>query len=97
MQKRTLFIARMGIILALTLTLQVAGLPQPVTGPLINAMLLLTAVLFGNVAGVLLGCLTPGLALVRGQLPLALAPMVPFIAVGNALLVFIFIFISKKN
>lgn len=90
MQKRTLFISRLAIILSLTTVIQIAGLPQPITGPLINTMLFLTASLLGNVAGVVLGCLTPTVALIRGQLPMPLAPMVPFIALGNITLVLVY-------
>ena len=64
-------------------------------------MLFLTAMLFGNPAGILLGCLTPTIAVIRGQLPAMLAPMVPFIAVANSILVIVFTLfvkqIRKKN
>lgn len=90
MQKRTLFISRLAIILSLTVVVQIAGLPQPITGPLINAILFFTAALLGSVAGVVVGCLTPAVALIRGQLPMPLAPMVPFIALGNITLVLVY-------
>lgn len=96
MQKRTLLIARLAVVLAATMVIQIAGLPQPITGPLINTVLFLTAAWFGIFAGIILGCLTPIAALIRGQLPPVLAPMVPFIAVGNAVLVLVFILISAK-
>ncbi len=96
MQKRTHFIARLAIILSLTMVIQLAGFPQPITGPLINTMLFITASLMGNIAGVLLGCLTPTVALVRGQLPPVLAPMVLFIALGNATLVLVFNIIVRR-
>lgn len=94
---KTMFIARLAILISLTLVIQVAGFPQPVTGPLINAMLFLTTVFVGGVAGVTLGGLTPLLALIRGQLPTVLAPMVPFIFIGNALLVLVFYFGIKQH
>ena len=82
-------IARLSLIIALTLILQAFGLPQPITGPLINAMLFLTGMLFGWLAGSLVGILTPLVAFFRGQLPPVLAPMLPFIAAGNVCLVLI--------
>jgi len=96
MNKRTLFIARISIILALTLVIQMAGFPQPITGPLVNTMLFITASLFGTLAGVILGSLTPLVALIRGQLPPILAPMVVFIIGGNAILVLTYNVIVKS-
>ena len=97
MHKRTLFISRLAIILSLTIVIQLAGFPQPITGPLINAMLFITATLFGNLAGIILGCLTPTAALIRGQLPPVLAPMVPFIALGNIVLVLTYNFVIRQK
>ena len=97
MHRRTLFISRLAIILSLTIVIQLAGFPQPVTGPLINAMLFITATLFGNLAGIILSCLTPTAALIRGQLPPVLAPMVPFIAVGNIVLVLTYNFVVRQK
>ncbi|MFZ5518508.1 MAG: ECF transporter S component [Candidatus Zhuqueibacterota bacterium] len=94
---KNVFIARLAILVSLTVGIQLAGLPQPITGPMINALLLLTAALVGVIAGITLGCLTPLLALIRGQLPAILAPMVPFIAVGNALLVLTFFLIYRAK
>ena len=96
---KTLFLARLAILIAFTLVIQMAGLPQPVTGPLVNALLLITAAILGGLSGVALGCMTPLVALLRGQLPPVLAPMVPFIAAANALLVFVFhaFFVRKSR
>ncbi|MBN1782140.1 ECF transporter S component [bacterium] len=88
--KNAVYIARLGLIIALTLVVQIAGLPQPVTGPLINALLFLTTTVLGLSAGLILGSFTPLAALIRGQLPAVLAPMIPFIILGNAVLVFVF-------
>lgn len=94
---KTLFIARLSILVSLTLVIQIAGLPQPFTGPLINAMLFLTTVFVGFFAGITLGFLTPLLALIRGQLPPVLAAMVPFISIGNGLLVLVFFLIFRNR
>ncbi len=72
------------------------GLPQPATGPLINAMLFISTALLGWLAGVILGFMTPIVALLRGQLPPLLAPMVPFISISNVILVLTWFFIKKK-
>lgn len=81
---------RIVVLLTLTLMIQIIGLPQLITGPLINMMLLITALILDPVSGIILGVITPMLALLRGQLPPVLAPMVPFIMVGNAILVGVF-------
>ncbi len=70
---------------------------QIITGPLVNAMLFL-AVLFLPIEGALMLCLLPSLiALSVGTLPVALAPMVPFIMTSNAILVLTFTLVNKKS
>jgi len=60
---------------------------QWLTGPIINAVLILTLFLVGIRAALIL-CLVPSMvALGSGLLPAILAPIVPFIMMGNALLV----------
>lgn len=93
--KKALFIAHLSILIAFTFILQATGLPQPITGPLVNAMLFFTASYLGIIAGVILGMVTPLVALLMGQLPAALAPMVPAIAIANASLVVIFALMTK--
>lgn len=96
MTKRNRNLARFVFLLAVTLILELIGLPQPFTGPLVNMMLILTALILGPLSGVGLGTLTPIVALLRGQLPAPLAPMVPFIAVGNGLLVACFALFGQR-
>jgi len=90
MHAKTLFITRIGLLLALTLAFQMIGLPQPVTGPVINAVLILSCGLFGPWTALVLGLVTPLAALVRGQLPPPLWPLVPCVMVANAILVVAF-------
>lgn len=60
---------------------------QWVTGPIVNAVFILTLYLIGIRAALVL-CLIPSLmALSGGLLPAVLAPVVPFIMIGNAILV----------
>lgn len=96
MTNRLSYITHFSILFALTLTIQIFGFPQPVTGPLVNMMLYLTGSHLGMSAGILLGILTPLIALWRGELPAILAPMAPFIMFGNALLVIGFKIITTK-
>jgi len=96
LSKKTIFISRLALLVSLSLVIQVAGLPQPITGPLINMFLFLTTSILGWIAGVILGCLTPLIAIIRGQLPAVLAPLVPFIATANAILVLVYFLIYYK-
>jgi hypothetical protein len=76
--------------LALALVAQSLHLPQLITGSVINAVLLVAAVLLGPWGGALIGLLTPVTALLLGQLAPVLAPAIPFIMAGNAVLCLLF-------
>ena len=91
------FITRTGILLAAALVVQMGGLPQPVTGPLINTVLYLSALLVGSWSGVIIGVCTPVIAFARGILPAPLGPMIPFIALSNGALVVVFSLLKVKN
>ncbi|AEE97758.1 ECF transporter S component [Mahella australiensis] len=78
------------VLLAITLAVQMIGLPQPITGPAVNAMLILSAAFAGPISGIIIGLLTPLIAFMRGILAAPLAPMIPFIMIGNGTLVLLF-------
>jgi len=91
------FITRTGILLAVALVVQMGGFPQPITGPLINTVLYLSALLVGSWSGIIIGVCTPVIAFMRGILPAPLGPMIPFIALGNGVLVIVFNLLKGKN
>ncbi|TDX52325.1 ECF transporter S component [Orenia marismortui] len=95
--KHTKWLSRTAMLLALTLVVQILGFPIYITGPLINMMLLLATMLIGLGSGVLIGGLTPWIALVRGILPPPLAPVIPFIIASNILFVLIYHLLDSKN
>ena len=95
--QKTQYLTRLVFLISLTLVLEMAGLPQPFTGPLINMMLFLTAMILGWAGGFTLGCITPILAAMRGQLPAILLPFLPFIIIGNALLVVVYFYSQNKT
>jgi hypothetical protein len=95
--RKTLFITRLVVLLAITLAIGLIGLPQPITGPFINFMLILTTMMISAPAGLIMGCITPLLALLRGQLPAPLAAMVPFIILANLLFVLCFALLKTGN
>lgn len=99
MEKRTSLriVTRTAVLFALTLAVQMLGFPQMVTGPLVNACLLLAAIFAGVISGVVIGLFTPWVALLRGILPPVLGPMVPFIMMGNGALVIIFGLLRRKR
>lgn len=84
------YMTRSAILLALAMSVQMLGLPQLITGSAVNAVLYMTALTAPPAYGVAVGALTPMVALWRGILAPAAAPLVPFIAVGNAILVLVF-------
>ncbi len=59
------------------------------TGPIVNAVLILILFLTGRRNAILVSCLPSLMALIGGLLPLALAPAVPFIILSNIILVVI--------
>ena len=70
---------------------------QWITGPVINAILILATVIIGPMEAILLGLMPSAIALSTGLLPIALAPMVPFIMIGNAVLVVLFHYLRGQN
>ncbi len=89
-------LVRIALLMAMTLAVQGLRLPAPVTGPLVNGMLILSTALAGTAGGVLIGLLTPWAALFLGILPAPLAPAVPFIMAGNAVYCFSFGIFSTR-
>jgi Ca2+/Na+ antiporter len=95
--RNVLFTTRTAILMALTLAVQMLGMPQYVTGPLVNTMLYVAAVFVGIWGGVAIGLITPVIAFWRGILPPPLGPMIPFIALGNAVLVIVYGLVNRHN
>jgi hypothetical protein len=78
------------LLLGISVVVPLLRLPQLVTGSIVNAALLVTAVVLGPRAAISIGMLPSLFAAVSGQLPPALVPLVPVIMVGNGLLVMVF-------
>lgn len=86
-----------GVLLALVIVLPGFVHNQWITGPIVNAALILAAVCIGPMEAVVLGLMPSTVALSSGLLPLPLAPMVPFIIIGNAVLILSFQYLAVKN
>ena len=72
--------------IALGVAIPQIGLPQAITGPLVNALLLIAVETTGLGSAVLVGLATPLSALAHGALPLPLMVMIPFIGIANTIL-----------
>ncbi len=71
---------------------------QWITGPIVNMALILSAYLLGIRGALLIGILPSTIALSTGLLPAVLAPMVPFIILGNSILILIIdLFLNKSG
>ena len=91
------WVSRTAILLAIALVFQMGGFPQFITGPLVNTVLYLAAMIVGWQGGMLIGILTPVIASIRGILPPPLTPLIPFIALGNSILIILFFWLQSKN
>ena len=89
--------AKIGLAVSLGLLIPALGLPQPVTGPLVNALLLITVMTTGAWAAMLVGLVTPLNALFGGVLPPPLMVLIPFIALGNGTFACIFSALRARN
>jgi hypothetical protein len=90
-------LARLALIMGLGIAISAMGMPQAITGPLVNALLLLTVLSNGVSQAILVGMVTPLGAALSGILPLPLWVMIPFIALGNALFVSVFGAFQTRN
>jgi len=70
---------------------------QFITGPVVNAVLFISTAILGVGAGILLSFLPSIISAFAGLLPLPLLPMIPYIIMGNAILVLTFGVLRKKN
>lgn len=63
---------------------------QFITGPIINALLFLSVAFLSRDLAILIGIIPSTVAISRGLLPIAMAPMMPFIILANTLLIIVF-------
>ncbi len=70
---------------------------QLITGPMVNAVLFIATAVVGIPGAVLLALVPSVVALSGGLLPAVLAPAVPFIMIGNVIMILTFHYARKKN
>ena len=97
MKKKTLWLTRTALMLALLMALQWVTKPlgQVVTGSCVNAVLAITCLTVGLPSGLVIALISPVLALWLGIAPNPL--VVPAIMTGNALFVSLLAWICGKN
>lgn len=93
---------RAALFLAIAIIFQFLGKSYPeisqlFVGSVVNATLLLTVSICGLSFGLAVGALTPILAWTLGQLPAPFGPFIPFIILGNWILILIFFYFYKLN
>ena len=70
---------------------------QAITGSIDNAVLFITFAVLGLPAAILAGLIPSLIALSVGLLPSILAPMIPFIIMGNIILVLVFNYLKNRD
>ena len=95
-KQKVLWITETAILLALLLVFQVVTKPlgQLVTGSLVNLVLIVAVMVAGLASGLTIAIVSPILASILGISPLWV--LVPFIALGNTVLVLIWHFIANS-
>lgn len=94
-KERILFLTQLVILVGVATLAPLFG-HQAITGPLVNATLFVSTILLGVQAGILVGLIPSLIALSTGLLPPVLAPMIPFIMVGNTILVIAFNYLKDN-
>lgn len=101
--KKIQFMTRTALLLALVITVQLAGRLLPnsnfIVGPLVNACLLVSTALAGVWSGLFISVVSPFSSLINNHAPVAAAllPFAPFVAAGNAVYVLSYYLLRKKS
>lgn len=70
---------------------------QAITGTIVNSILFISAAFLGIRGAVLIALVPSIISLSTGLLPPVLAPMIPFIMIGNIILIMVFDLLRRKN
>jgi len=82
--------AQAGVFLAVLMAVQLMGMPNLVTGTLVNSILIFTSLRLGLRYALMLATLSPVGGMIAGHLPAPLYPVAPVIVCGNYFLVFLY-------
>ncbi|MDR2533048.1 MAG: hypothetical protein LBC82_09440 [Oscillospiraceae bacterium] len=100
MNKRILWITRTALFIALLIALQAATAAlgnQFVTGSVINLILIISVMTCGFATGSSVAVLSPGVAFLFGVGPTQFPVIIPFISLGNFVLVLLWFLIGNRN
>ncbi|HNS09665.1 MAG TPA: hypothetical protein PKN29_08185 [Candidatus Ozemobacteraceae bacterium] len=89
--------ARTGVFLAVLLAVQLIGLPNPVTGTIVNAIFIFVLLYSGLRHALILAFLSPFGGIVSGHLPAPMYPILPVIVCGNFALIGLYFIFSKHS
>lgn len=89
--------ARTGIFLAVLLAVQLVGLPNPVTGTIVNAIFIFVLLYNGLRHAVILAFLSPLGGIISGHLPVPMYPVLPVIVCGNLALIGLYFILAKQS
>ena len=70
---------------------------QAVTGTIVNATLIIAAVVLGKKEAIAIGIFPSIISIITGLLVPSAIPLVPFIIIGNVILILTFSFFKKNN
>lgn len=96
-QQKLLLAVQTGVFLAVLLTVQVMGLPNLLTGTVVNAILIFVSLRLGVRYALILATLSPVGGIVSGHLPAPLYPVFPVIVCGNYLLLVSYWLLRSRN
>ena len=97
-KKRTLWITRTAVFIALLIVLQAATAPLGnvlITGSVVNLLLIVSVMTCGLASGFTVAVISPVIAKLIGIGPLWV--LIPFIAAGNVMLVLLWHFFGNRN
>ncbi len=89
--------ARTGIFLAVLLALQLVGLPNPVTGTIVNAIFIFVLLCNGLRHAFILAFLSPLGGIISGHLPAPMYPVLPVIVCGNLALIGLYFILANHS
>jgi hypothetical protein len=96
-QTRTVKLTLTGLCLAVILAIQIAGMPNLLTGIAVNAVFIFIFLYAGLQSAVFICILSPFGGIISGHLPAPMYPLLPVIIVGNLLLVLLYRLLHHKK
>ena len=96
-QNKTVKLTLTGLCLAVILAVQIAGMPNLLTGIAVNAVFVFLFLYAGLQSALFICILSPFGGIISGHLPAPMYPLLPVIIVGNLLLVLLYKILHNKK